>query len=160
MNVQTEKPNGAGEFSSASRPMLSEINVTPFVDVMLVLLIIFMVTAPMMQQGLNVQLPETEAQAAAVSKNPFILVIKKNGRIFIDTSLSTLRTSKIELMEVPLQQLGQKLKAVLSARKDKHIYIQADRLVSYGKVAAALAELQLAGLTKVSLITAVKKDKR
>ena len=146
MNVQTEKPNGAGEFSSASRPMLSEINVTPFVDVMLVLLIIFMVTAPMMQQGLNVQLPETEAQAAAVSKNPFILVIKKNGRIFIDTSLSTLRTSKIELMEVPLQQLGQKLKA--------------DRLVSYGKVAAALAELQLAGLTKVSLITAVKKDKR
>lgn len=157
MNVQTEKPDSAGEFSSTSHSMLSEINVTPFVDVMLVLLIIFMVTAPMMQQGLNVQLPETESQTAAIAKNPFVLVIKKNGKIFINTSSPASSVSKTPLMEISLQQLGEKLKAILSARKDKHIYIQADKSTNYGQVAAALAELQVAGLTKVSLITTFKK---
>ena len=129
----------------ASRRVLSEINVTPFVDVMLVLLVIFMVTAPMMQQGLDVNLPETQAGAAAVSKNPFILTIKKPGRIFIQNNI-----------EVPVDELLKKLSAVLAVREDKHIYIQADKSIRYDLVARTLAVLQAGGWTKISLITTVK----
>lgn len=150
MNLPLENANSS---QYSSRPMLSEINVTPFVDIMLVLLIIFMVTAPMMQQGLNVNLPETKAQSASISKNPFILVIQSNGKIFIDTSSSFSAKSSTE---IPLEDLGKKLKAIVTARKDQNIYIQADKKVSYERVAAALAELQLVGLTKVSLITSFK----
>ncbi len=127
-----------------TRRILSEINVTPFVDVMLVLLIIFMVTAPMMQQGLDVRLPETTASGLSVPENPFILTIKKNKKILIGTS------------EIPASRLGKKISAILSSRRDKHIYIRADRSVPYGFVASTLADLQSVGLYQVSLITTFK----
>ncbi len=132
-----EVPSGRG----TERRVLSEINVTPFVDVMLVLLIIFMVTAPMMQQGLNIELPETKSAGIAVPDKPFILTIDKNKQIFIAETL------------VPLSQLGAKASAILKARKDRQIYIQADKLVEYGVVAEVLAEMRSAGLYQVSLIT-------
>ena len=123
------------------RRVLSEINVTPFVDVMLVLLIIFMVTAPMMQQGLDIELPETKSAGLSVTDKPFILTIKKNKQIFISET------------QVPLPQLGAKALAILKARTDKQIYIQADKSVAYGFVAEVLAEMRSAGLYQVSLIT-------
>ena len=124
--------------------VLSEINVTPFVDVMLVLLIIFMVTAPMMQQGLNVELPETASVGIMVPDDPLILVIKKNKKVFIGS------------MQIPLSQIGKKTASILKVRQDKQVYIQADKSVEYGVVAETLAEMRSAGLYQVSLITTFK----
>ena len=135
---------GAQVENKQGRRVLSEINVTPFVDVMLVLLIIFMVTAPMMQQGLDIELPETVSAGISVPDEPFILVIKKNKQVFIGST------------QVPISQLGEKTTAILKARKDKQVYIQADKFVEYGVVAEALAEMRAAGLYQVSLITTSK----
>ena len=130
--------------STGRRRVLSEINITPFVDVMLVLLIIFMVTAPMMQQGLDVELPETVSAGISVPDDPFILLIKKNKKIFIGTA------------EISSRDLGKKVQAILQARKDKHIYVQADKNVAYAVVADTLAHLQSVGLYQVSLVTTFK----
>src|SRR3954471_2562024 len=96
---------------TGSRTVLSEINVTPLVDVMLVLLIIFMVTAPMMQQGLNVELPETKNSGVELNDEPFVLVIKKD------------RTLHAGEASLSVANLGAKLKAIFSTRKNKQVYI-------------------------------------
>ncbi len=127
------------------KTVLCEINVTPFVDVMLVLLVIFMVTAPMMQQGLGVDLPKTKNTGLSVSNDPFILVMKRNGKIFLGT------------VEVPTSDLGEKLKSIFKKRKDKQIYIQADKKVYYEFVAEAMGEIRSAGLTQISLVTQFKE---
>lgn len=130
--------------SGSTRMVLSEINVTPLVDVMLVLLIIFMVTAPMMQQGLEVQLPETANSGVPTTDEPFILVIKKDGTLHAGEA------------KVSMDSLGTKLKAIFSTRKDKQIYIQADRHVDYGTVAEAMGEIRAAGIYQIGMITLPK----
>lgn len=132
---------GMSSPSRGSRTVLSEINVTPFVDVMLVLLIIFMVTAPMMQQGLDIELPETASTGVATNDEPFILVIRKNKKIFAGEA------------EMSITNLGEKLKAIFSTRKNKQIYIQADKAVDYGFVAEAIGEVRAAGIYSIGLIT-------
>lgn len=139
---------GAGPApKSGSRTVLSEINVTPLVDVMLVLLIIFMVTAPMMQQGIDVELPETANSGVSTSDEPFILIIRKDG---------SLRAGDASLK---LGGLGTKLKAIFSTRKNKQIYIQADKQVPYGIVAEAMGEIRAAGIFQIGLITLPKSGK-
>ena len=132
---------GMSSGSSRGRGVLSEINVTPLVDVMLVLLIIFMVTAPLMQQGLEVNLPETSASGIETTAKPFVLTIKKNKRLYIGKKL------------IPLKNLRGKLKAIFNSRKNKQVYIKADKDVPYGYVAQAMSEIRAAKIYNISLIT-------
>jgi len=131
--------NGGGR-----RTALSEINVTPFVDVMLVLLIIFMVTAPMMQQGIEVELPETASGGVETSEEPFTLVIRKDKTILAGSA------------NISIQQLRTKLAAIFEKRKNKQLYLQADKQVDYGFVAETMGEIRAAGITNIGLITLPK----
>ncbi len=125
---------------SAQRPF-AEINVTPFVDVVLVLLIIFMVTAPMMQQGIDVDLPETTTQNLRVRDEPLIITVKKDGSYFLANT------------SVTEQELGAKLSAILAGLDDKGVFLRADRAANYGAVVKALAAARLAGATKLGMVT-------
>ena len=136
----------AGSSSRGRNTVLSEINVTPLVDVMLVLLIIFMVTAPMMQQGLEVELPETANSGVSTSDEPFVLSIKKNKEIIVGDS------------RFPMEGMAERLKAIFETRKNKQIYIQADRKVDYGYVAEVMGEIRSAGIFQIGLITLPKNS--
>lgn len=136
---------GMGSGGGKSRMVMSEINVTPLVDVMLVLLIIFMVTTPMMQQGLDVELPETASSGVATSEDPFVLVIRKNKRIYVGEQ------------NLPVADLQRRLKAIFETRKNKQIYLQADRSVDYGFVAETMAEIRAAGIYNIGLVTLPKQ---
>ncbi len=131
---------GASLRGGGNRP-LSEINVTPMVDVMLVLLIIFMVTAPMMQQGVDVDLPKTTTQPMRVKDEPLILTIKKDG---------TLLLGKVQ---IPQQELQQKLTVIFEGMDAKDLYLRADQSVPYGTVARAMAAAREAGATKLGMVT-------
>jgi biopolymer transport protein TolR len=121
--------------------VMSEINVTPFVDVMLVLLIIFMVTAPLMQQGIDVDLPQTTTQPLRLDQEPLVLSVQRDGRMFVGKQ------------EVKLEELTAKLAAVFTARGDKDLYLRADREAPYGVVAKAMAAARNAGATKLGIVT-------
>ena len=127
--------------SNRSGNMLSEINITPFVDVMLVLLVIFMVTTPMMQQGIEVDLPETASSGVAVYEDPFVLVIHRSGQIKAGSETLSIRT------------LRGKITAIFETRKNQQVYIQADRRVDYGVVAEVLGEVKAAGISNIGLVT-------
>ncbi|MFQ5417510.1 MAG: protein TolR [Myxococcota bacterium] len=120
---------------------LSEINVTPFVDVMLVLLIIFMVTAPMMQQGIDVDLPETTTQPLRMRDEPLILSVQKSGKYYLGRT------------EIPLENLQEKLEAIFEGRDSKEIFLRADSEAPYGVVVKALAAAREAGASKLGMVT-------
>ena len=120
---------------------MSEINVTPFVDVMLVLLIIFMVTAPMMLQGVDVDLPETTTQPLRVKDEPLILTVKKDGKFFLGRK------------EIPVVVLRQKLEAIFEGRDSKELFLRADEDAPYGVVVKALAAAREAGAKQLGMVT-------
>ena len=126
---------GMGSSGGKSRMSISEINVTPLVDVMLVLLIIFMVTAPMMKQGIQVELPETTNSGVSTPEDPFVLSVNRKGEIYIDKT------------QIPLNSLSTKLKAIFQTRRSKEVFIQADKKVEYGVVAGTMAEVRAGGIT-------------
>jgi len=132
--------------SLKSKAVLSEINVTPLVDVMLVLLIMFMVTTPLMQQGIEVDVPKTSSSGVEMTDEPFVLVIHKDRRIEAGKNV------------IPLDGLRAKLQAIFKTRNNKQVYIQADQRVDYGIVAEAMAEIRAAGISNIGLIT-LPKDK-
>jgi biopolymer transport protein TolR len=120
---------------------LSEINVTPFVDVMLVLLIIFMVTAPMMQQGIDVDLPDTTTQPLRMQDEPLVLSVQKSGKYYIGRT------------EVAEKELVEKLEAIFEGRDSKEIFLRADTDAPYGVVVRGLAAARLAGASKLGMVT-------
>jgi len=127
--------------SAEERHAMSEINVTPFVDVMLVLLVIFMVTAPLLQYGVDVELPESSRQPLEIPKEQVVLSIRKD------------KTIQIDRYEVALSDLENKLKGIFAGRKDKQIFLQADRSVPYGYVVKTMAVIKAAGIDSMGLIT-------
>ena len=120
---------------------LSEINVTPFVDVMLVLLIIFMVTAPMMQQGLDVDLPETTTQPIRIQDDSLVLTVKKDGSVLIANVV------------VPPEELREKLKSILEGRESEDIFLRADKEAPYGAVVKVMAAARAGGAKALGVVT-------
>lgn len=124
------------------RRMMSEINVTPMVDVMLVLLVIFMVTAPMMTQGVDVDLPKTTSKALRQKERPIVISINKRGDIFLD---------RVKGSEKILRQQLRKL--ALDNGTKRPVYLKADRRVQYGVVAVVMADIKAAGFNKLGMVT-------
>jgi len=123
----------------------SEINITPMVDVMLVLLIIFMVAAPMMTTGVTVDLPQTAASPVAGQDEPLAVSITEDGKIYIQKTA------------VPLHELQKKLIAITGQKKDTRIFVRGDKDVDYGKIMQVVGEINAAGFSKVALITDADK---
>ena len=121
--------------------LMSDINVTPLVDVMLVLLIIFMVTAPMMMQGVDVSLPEATAEPLESEKENLIITVDKENKVFIND------------FQVSVDGLGEKLRKILEGRSDREVYLKADKDISYGTVVQVMAEVKGAGVEKLGMVT-------
>ena len=133
---------------NGQKGFVSDINVTPLVDVMLVLLIIFMITAPMMTQGLDVDLPETTTKSLRQKENPIVVTIDKDGKILLDKT------------EVTRSLLKQQLSVTPAENKENPIYLKADRNVAYGVVVAVMADIKASGFEKLGMITQPPADKK
>jgi biopolymer transport protein TolR len=120
---------------------MADINIVPLVDVMLVLLIIFMVTAPLSIGGINVDLPSSKARSRDMAEDRVVLSINSKGEYFI------------EKMEVPSGVLDQRLKDLYAQREKKELYIRADKSVVYGRVVDAMSAAKFAGVTRISMLT-------
>jgi biopolymer transport protein TolR len=141
----------AGSTGGSGRQTLTEINVTPLVDVMLVLLIIFMVTAPLIQQGVEVNLPEARAKPVDAEEQKLVLSIKSDKSLFLGTSEDAAR--------IPLDDLEDKLRGNARAMKDKELYLHADKALPYGFVVDVMAKVQRAGVVNVGMITNPTPDR-
>jgi biopolymer transport protein TolR len=135
--------NGGGR-----RGLVAEINVTPLVDVMLVLLIIFMVTAPMMTQGLEVNLPETTAKSLRQKEEPLVISLNKDGEI------------KLRNVSASSEYLWEQLNAMSDEEKKNPIYLRADKEVPYGNVVVLMADIKRAGFEKLGMITQPDQKKK
>ena len=124
-----------------NKKYMSEINVTPFVDVMLVLLIIFMVTAPMMKHGMDVNLPQTTAKTIANEDERLIITVTRDNKVYIDD------------FETDIISFRKKLEHIFQTRTKKEAFLRADEAIQYGFVAQVLAQIREAGVTKLGMIT-------
>ncbi|MCC6158449.1 MAG: biopolymer transporter ExbD [Deltaproteobacteria bacterium] len=132
---------------SGRRAMMSEINVTPMVDVMLVLLVIFMVTAPLLHEGINVALPKADGQKIESPEEDFKLTIRKDGKVFLGKE------------EVPFDQLKGRLTDIYKTKAEKRVFVEADEGVNYGRVVEVIAEAKAAGAEQLGLKTLPKSLK-
>jgi biopolymer transport protein TolR len=130
---------GAG--SSEGGGSISDINVTPLVDVMLVLLVIFMVTAPILQQGVAIDLPKVAAAPLAGDEEQLVVNVDKAGQVFLNDTV------------MPLDALTSKLAAIRAERPDRQVFVRADQTVAYGQVMRTMAAVRASGLTKIGLVT-------
>ena len=137
----------AFKFNRSSKEPISEINVTPFVDVMLVLLIIFMVTAPLLTVGVQVDLPETSADTLPEETEPLTLTINAKGEIFIQET------------KVEYEKIIAKIMAVSNNRTDTRIFVRGDKTINYGRVLEVMGMLSGSGFTKVALISEPYKER-
>lgn len=128
--------------------LVAEINVTPLVDVVLVLLIIFMVTAPMLSMGIDVNLPRVKSKTIDVNEEKLVLSINKDGEIFINRT------------KIPKDELKVKLENIFTARIDKEIFLRADKSVAYGFVVEVMSEIRKAGVDKLGMVTETPEESR
>ena len=124
-----------------NRAVMAEINVTPLVDVMLVLLVIFMVTAPMMQQGVQVNLPKADTKAMAPTEESVVVSVDKGGKVFIDKT------------EVQPGDLRKRLSTMFATRAKKEVLLKADAGVPYGEVVRTMADIKGAGIERLGMVT-------
>jgi biopolymer transport protein TolR len=127
---------------------ISQINVVPLVDVMLVLLVIFMVAAPILQQGVSVELPQAKAGALSGEEEQLVVTIDKKGTIFLNDNA------------IALAELGPKLEAVTRLKPDKQVFLRADRSVAYGEVVQVMAAVKGAGVQSLGMITELPTEKK
>ena len=120
---------------------IAQINVTPLVDVMLVLLVIFMVTAPIIQQGVQVNLPAARGSAVPGTEEPLVVTVAKNGKTYLNDNVMT------------LGELGAKLRAIAKSQPNKQVYLRADQDVRYGLVMKTIAEIKQAGIERLGMVT-------
>ena len=120
---------------------ISQINVTPLVDVMLVLLVIFMVTAPIIQQGVQVNLPQARSGAIPGTEEHLVVTVAKNGKVYLNDNVMS------------LAQLGEKLRAIKKIDANKQVYLRADQDVRYGTVMQAIAEIKKSGIERLGMVT-------
>src|SRR5947209_8844189 len=147
MAASTYRGNARGNGAARAaryRPM-SEINVTPLVDVMLVLLIVFMVTAPLLTVGVPVELPQTQAPPINEPKEPLVITVDRNGGIFISET------------SVPVDSLVPKLQAITGSNPDAVLYVRGDKEINYGRVLEVMSLVSAAGFRKVSLVAEAPK---
>jgi biopolymer transport protein TolR len=136
-----------GKRRHTRKPVMAEINVTPMVDVMLVLLIIFMVSAPLLTVGVPIDLPQTKAKSLDQDKEPLTISVNTKGEIYLQNS------------EIKIEELVAKLQAVTQARggTDERIYVRGDKKVDYGTVMRVMGRLSAAGFRRVALVTEVEQ---
>jgi biopolymer transport protein TolR len=127
---------------------ISQINVVPMVDVMLVLLVIFMVTAPILQQGVSVDLPQAKAGALTGEEEQLVVTVDKKGSVYLNDT------------PITFDQLGPKLEAVTKLRPDKQVFLRADRQVPYGEVVRVMAAAKAAGVESLGMITELPTEKK
>ena len=127
------------------RPMMSEINVTPFVDVMLVLLIVFMVAAPLLTVGVPIELPESQAKSIEQDREPLTISVNDNGQVFLQNT------------EIEVDELVAKLKAIAKGGTEERIFVRGDRKVDYGTVMRVMGRLSAAGYRRVALVTEIEQ---
>jgi len=139
--------NGNGGFGRRRRTYrpLSEINVTPFVDVMLVLLIVFMVTAPLLTVGVPVDLPKAKAKAIVEAEEPLVISVNADGQVFVQDT------------EVQIENLVPRLRAITENKADTRIYVRGDRNINYGRVMEVMGTVNIAGFTRVALVAELPK---
>ena len=137
-----------GRPGSGRRSNMSQINVTPLVDVMLVLLIIFMVTAPMLDQGVSVDLPEVEEAPSLPSKSePLVVTVEKNGQLLIGETRIT-----------QLNKLGPVIRQALKGKDNREVFLEADKAVPYGRVVQVMAEVKKAGIERLGMVTRMPEE--
>lgn len=142
MGAGIQPPSGRTRGRRRARYVpLAEINVTPLVDVMLVLLIIFMVTAPLLTVGVPIELPETEARSLPTDKEPLTISVDQTGGIFIQDN------------KITLDELTTKLTAIAKTAPDQVIFVRGDRRANYGALMRVMAKINAAGISKISLVT-------
>lgn len=136
------------------RKPMSEINVVPYIDVMLVLLVIFMATAPLLTQGVNVDLPDAPSEAIADTQSDTLVIsMRKDGALFINTGAAAARKAAMDGTRVTIFSLQEQAAKILRARTDVPVYIKADASLNYGDVVRVMTVLQKAGAQSVGLIT-------
>jgi biopolymer transport protein TolR len=128
------------------RPRMSEINVTPFVDVMLVLLIVFMVTAPLLTVGVTVDLPETRSSPLPGQDEPLTVSVTRDGSVFLQESA------------IAIEELGPRLQAITERSPDARIFVRGDRVIDYGRVMQVVGTIHAAGFTRVALVTETDEE--
>ena len=126
-------------------PVIAQINITPLVDVMLVLLVIFMVTAPILQQGVNVSLPKAAAGPLSSQNQQLVVAVTSDGRVQLNDALLT------------IEELGQQLSALIQQEPDRAVRLRADKAVPYGRVAEVIAAVRSAGVQKIGMVTEPKE---